>query len=61
MWLYPLFTRIEKEVSVDPHSAFWIYHQEVDYDDPLALMIRCEDGDEEAMELMRPHRAPRGF
>lgn len=59
--LYPLFTRAWQEIPVDPHSGFWYFHQGVDEDDPLTLMIKCEEGDEEALELMRPSRSPRGL
>ena len=61
VWLYPLFTRVEVEIPVDPHSGFWYYHQEIDEDDPLTLLIKCEEGDEEALELMRHQQGPRGL
>jgi hypothetical protein len=59
--LYPEFTRIVQEISVDPHSGFWYYHQEVDFADPLSILIRCEEGDEEALELVSWKQALRGF
>lgn len=61
-WLYPIFTRLYDEITVDPHSGFWFYHQDADPDgDPLDLLIRCEEGDEEALLLMRHLRSPSGL
>lgn len=42
------------EVCIDPHSLFWKYRDPVDPNgDPLELLIRAEEGEEGAVELIR--------
>lgn len=51
---YEPFRRIELEQPVDPHSAFWLFHEKVDeHGDPLDLLIRAEEGDEIAQEVVK--------
>lgn len=45
--------RVLSEIAVDPHSPFWLYHQDTDFNDPLAILEAAEAGDENACALMR--------
>lgn len=64
MWLYPLFERIYEEIPVDPHSGFWFYHEKEDPNgDPLDLLLRADDGDEVALDMVgiEYHKPPRDY
>lgn len=50
--LYERFERIEWEISTDPHSLRFQIRATVDpVGDPLDLLMRVEEGDEEAVEI----------
>lgn len=54
--LFQKFERVYPEVSIDPHSPFWELNAELDENDPLTILMRAEEGDEEAEELTRGFR-----
>ena len=51
--LFEKFERLYVEVSIDPHSVFWDLIEECDMDDPLIILMKAEEGDEEAVELTK--------
>jgi len=44
--------RTNIEIAIDPHSLFWVYNAEIDYCDPLTILLSAEEGDEIAEDLL---------